>query len=147
MTRMPDFEADIKRDWHAAADTMRHLTHPHHHDTPQLAAGPLTPAIPTIPTQAEDTTMGFATTLKHDAAEILGRVAQLDEAMLERAEQIAQIPGATDLVDEVLALGHVPPSLISAFTMLAKEIAAVAPKPQPVPQAIADAAAAQNSGM
>lgn len=136
---------------HEVADAMRDLMRPGHHDqhdqhdqhdAPQPAAtAPPIQAVPATPTTEDN--MQLWDEIKDHAEQIAGKVAQVDTAMIDRAEKIGAIPGAAEFVDALLSAGHVPPSLITAFTGLAKEVALLAPRPEadPVTAAIAAQAA------
>lgn len=120
-------EAEWRAAEHSAAEAMRHLMH---HGTPQPAAQAI-PHNETEPPQREETPMSLFAEVKNDFATVAAKIAAIDEEAIRLAEQIAQIPGAKELVGALIATLGVSPQLVSTFTALATDIGQAVPVPVP----------------
>lgn len=123
MARMPDIEAEIKRDWRAAEDRMRHLMH---HGAPQPAAPqpaaqPTPPALPHNGTQEDH--MSFIDEAEVHAKAILDVFGQADREALRLMEALKANPGAVALVQAAESYLHLPPQ---AFDVAIGSLATVA---------------------
>jgi hypothetical protein len=133
MAAMPDFEADIKREWAQARDTMRDLMHPRHHDAPERAPDVPQPAEQSQPSQPQENMMqllddfdALAGHVKEAAATLEG----IDRDALAKASVIKATPAgaeAYDLLHTVAAMTGAEP-LLAIVTATLKGVAALAPQ-------------------
>jgi hypothetical protein len=135
MARMPDIEAEIKRDWRAAEDRMRHLMH---HGAPQPAAQPPPQQVPHNETQEEH--MQLLAEIEDHARQVEGHIAaalqkfqQIDHAALGTLDAILANPETA----EVFALlgqftGVAPGSLATGANVLKMTLATLGGQ-QPAP--------------
>lgn len=125
MAVMPNFEADITREWHEAAGALRDLMHPRHHDAPERALDVPQPAGQSHPSQppTEDYMQ-----LLDDFDAIAGHVREaaatletIDRDALAKAAVIKATPAgaeAYDLLHMVAAASGAEPLLAAIGTML-----------------------------
>lgn len=112
----------LDREWHEARDTLRRLTHPHHHDAPQPAAAP---PIPHNDNQ-EATPMSFLTAIEAKAKSLAADFETVDHEALNILEAVTSNPATAEGYQILGQLTHLPPETLAVpLSMLRGALAAL----------------------
>lgn len=148
MPAMPNFQADIARDWQAARDELRRHMHPSqhhllgpHHDTPQPAHTPAAPQVAHNETQEEP--MSMLDAIDARARAVIDEIANIDHQAIHTYEAIKATPEGGEIltilgrVATSEAAAILPPGAVATFLTIlrgAEGLLATIPAPATGPQ-------------